>query len=64
VRESWQRIRSYSTGGNYINFQFADDDGERLEAAYRENYDRLRQVKAQYDPDNFFRVNRNISPAG
>ncbi|MGH8923838.1 MAG: FAD-binding oxidoreductase [Acidimicrobiia bacterium] len=63
VRESWARIRQYSTGGNYVNFQLADDDQERLMAAYRGNYQRLREVKAAYDPDNFFRVNRNISPA-
>ena len=25
---------------------------------------RLQQVKAKYDPDNLFRVNQNIKPAG
>ncbi len=63
VRESWETIRPYSTGGNYINFQLEEDDATRLEAAYRGNYDRLQSIKAEYDPDNFFRVNRNISPA-
>jgi FAD/FMN-containing dehydrogenase len=29
----------------------------------RGNFERLRRVKAQYDPDNLFRVNRNIPPA-
>jgi FAD/FMN-containing dehydrogenase len=32
--------------------------------AYGKNYERLRRVKAAYDPDNLFRVNRNIPPGG
>jgi hypothetical protein len=35
---------------------------DRLRAAYGGNADRLRQVKATYDPDNFFRRNHNIEP--
>lgn len=62
VRRSWETIRPFSTGGNYVNFQQHDDDATRLEAAYGENFERLRRVKARYDPDNFFRVNRNIPP--
>jgi len=63
VRRSWERIRPYSTGGNYVNFQLAEDDTARTADAYRNNYERLRRVKAQYDPTNLFRVNRNIHPA-
>jgi FAD/FMN-containing dehydrogenase len=40
-----------------------DEGQERVQATYGENYDRLAQVKAKYDPDNFFRVNQNIQPA-
>ena len=64
ARSSWEAIRHYSTGGNYVNVQTADDDDVRLHAAYRGNLERLAQIKATYDPDNFFRVNRNIAPAG
>ena len=64
VRGSWEGIRPYSTGGNYVNFQLAEDDAGRTAAAYGPNYDRLRQVKAAYDPHNLFRVNRNIAPGG
>jgi FAD/FMN-containing dehydrogenase len=63
VRESWERIRPFSTGGNYVNFQLAEDDAARTADAYGANFERLRRVKAEYDPDNLFRVNRNISPA-
>ena len=64
VRQGWEAIRPFSTGGNYVNFQLADDDATRTADAYRDNYERLRQVKAQYDPHNLFRVNRNIHPSG
>jgi FAD/FMN-containing dehydrogenase len=40
------------------------DEGEsQVKSAYRDNYQRLTQVKAKYDPDNFFHVNQNIKPA-
>ena len=63
ARDGWERIRPFSTGGNYVNFQLADDDTARTADAYGTNYQRLQQVKADYDPDNLFRVNRNIPPA-
>jgi FAD/FMN-containing dehydrogenase len=63
ARNAWERIRPFSTGGNYINFQLADDDTARTATAYGNNYQRLQQVKAKYDPDNLFQVNRNIPPA-
>ena len=63
ARESWATIRPFSTGGNYVNFQADDEDASRVAAAYGSNYERLRQVKAAYDPDNLFRVNRNVTPA-
>ncbi len=63
ARSAWEAIRPHSTGGNYVNVQTADEDDVRMREAYRENLDRLVAVKAAYDPDNLFRVNRNISPA-
>ena len=35
-----------------------------MQATYRDNYDRLIKIKKKYDPNNFFRVNQNIRPAG
>lgn len=63
ARSAWQALKRFSTGGNYINFQTADEDSQRVAEMYRTNLERLARIKAKYDPDNLFRVNRNISPA-
>jgi FAD/FMN-containing dehydrogenase len=63
ARSIWEAIRPYGTGGNYINVQTDDEDQTRINAAYRDNLDRLARIKAGYDPENLFRVNRNIPPA-
>jgi FAD/FMN-containing dehydrogenase len=52
-----------SAGGGYVNFIGADQGSERVRSAYGGNYGRLTEVKAAYDPDNFFRINHNIEPA-
>ncbi len=52
----------YSAGGAYVNFMMGDEGQDRLKATYGQNYDRLRQVKAAYDPHNLFRINHNIPP--
>lgn len=62
VREAWERVRPFSTGGNYLNFQTADEREERVRATYGVNFDRLVEVKEKYDPENLLRSNRNIRP--
>jgi len=62
VRTAWEQVKRYSTGGNYVNFQTADEADERTLESYRGNYARLAAIKAKYDPGNLFRVNRNIRP--
>jgi FAD/FMN-containing dehydrogenase len=51
-------------GGAYVNFLPIDGtDGVR--AAYPgATWDRLREVKRQFDPENLFRGNQNVPPAG
>ena len=62
VRDAGARLRPWSTGATYINFQTADEGDDRVRATYGANYDRLVEVKRRYDPDNLFRANRNIRP--
>jgi hypothetical protein len=57
----WNATHPFSLGGAYVNFMM-DEGDERVRATYGNNYDRLAQIKAKYDPDNFFRVNQNIQP--
>ncbi|MFA1539998.1 FAD-binding oxidoreductase [Actinomadura monticuli] len=59
----WEELHPYSMGGAYVNFLGADEGQERVRATYRDHYDRLAQIKAKYDPGNFFRANQNIAPA-
>lgn len=63
ARGAWEAMRPFSTGGVYINFQTADEGADRVRAAYGTNFDRLAAIKAKYDPENLFRMNRNIAPA-
>jgi hypothetical protein len=46
----------------YVNFQAEDEGGDRIQAAYGANYDRLAKVKGKWDSANLFRQNRNIAP--
>ena len=62
ARTAWRDARRFSTGGTYINFLTGDEGDERTRAAYRDNYRRLAETKARWDPANVFRVNKNIRP--
>jgi FAD/FMN-containing dehydrogenase len=63
IRAVHHQQQPFSTGRSYVNFQTADDGEQRVQATYGPNYDRLTTIKRTYDPDNFFRRNRNIVPA-
>jgi FAD/FMN-containing dehydrogenase len=62
ARAAWQDMRRFSTGGTYVNFLTEEETGERVQAAYRGNYERLVTIKTKWDPQNVFRMNKNISP--
>jgi len=61
ARDYWEAVHPYNASGAYINFMMEEGD-ERVQATYGHNYPRLAQIKTQYDPENFFRVNQNIRP--
>ena len=64
VRDYYAAVHPYSgTQGGYVNFM-AGDDAERAPENYGGNYERLRSVKAAYDPGNLFHLNQNVAPAG
>jgi FAD/FMN-containing dehydrogenase len=63
ARAAWRDLRRFSTGGTYVNMLTEEEGDERIRAAYGANYDRLAAVKAQWDPDNVFHVNKNVRPS-
>jgi FAD/FMN-containing dehydrogenase len=61
-RSFWDALEPYHTSA-YVNF-LMDEGEDRIREAYGDTkYERLRALKRTYDPDNFFRLNQNISPA-
>jgi len=67
VRTEWvkefARAVQPNDRGAYVGFLSDEGDG-RVRSAYPgATWDRLRSVKATYDPENLFRLNQNIRPA-
>ena len=62
VRGYYDALRPYSEEGGYINFMSGDDQG-RVPSNYGSNYNRLKEIKAKFDPENLFTMNQNIAPA-
>lgn len=62
AKEYWKALSPHTAGAAYVNFMMADEGPQRVKATYAQNYERLANLKARYDSDNFFRVNQNIAP--
>ncbi len=64
VRAAWEDVSRHGTGDVYLNFTGLADEAASagVDSAYGRNLRRLAEVKADYDPDNLFRINNNIAP--
>jgi len=64
VRSTWDDVKKFGNGSVYLNFTGLADEAPSagVDTAFGRNLERLAQVKAIYDPGNFFRVNNNIAP--
>ena len=63
ARALFDAVQPRSSGGVLLNFLGEQEPPDAIRAAFGDNYPRLREVKRQYDPTNFFRINQNIQPA-
>jgi FAD/FMN-containing dehydrogenase len=63
ARRFLEALEPHGAGSVYVNFLDSDDGASRVREAYGDQiYRRLAAVKAEYDPDNAFRHNKNIRP--
>ena len=62
ARDSYKAMQPFMGSGRYVNYLGDDEPGDPVAAAYGPNHRRLQQLKAKYDPQNFFHMNLNIRP--
>ena len=66
VRDFWSHMERYARGGHYANFLGHETEREaraQARASYPPaTWDRLVELKNQWDPLNVFRLNRNVPP--
>ena len=56
-------MQPWARGDIYLNFIGDEEGRDRVIAGWgKDNYSRLQRVKREYDPQNVFRLNHNISP--
>jgi FAD/FMN-containing dehydrogenase len=48
--------------GRWLNYLGDDQGDDAIRAAYGPNYERLREIKRRFDPENVFHLNHNIAP--
>jgi FAD/FMN-containing dehydrogenase len=60
TRETFSALRPHFGTGRWLNYLGDDEGDDAIRGAYGPNYDRLREVKRRYDPENVFHLNHNI----
>lgn len=58
TRAFFEAVEPFGAGA-YVNY-LGEDESDRLQEVYGENYERLLALKKKWDPDNLFRENHNI----
>ena len=61
TRETFAALRPHFATRRWLNYLGDDQGDDAIRAAYGPNYERLRDVKRRYDPDNVFHLNHNIA---
>lgn len=62
TRDTFAAMQPHFSRGRWLNYLGDDQAEDAIRAAYGPNYQRLREVKRRYDPDNLFHLNHNIAP--
>jgi FAD/FMN-containing dehydrogenase len=60
TRECHAALEPYLDRAVYVN-SLGDDEKDRVPEAYGSNFEKLAEIKAVYDPANFFRSNQNVA---
>lgn len=63
ARDCGEAITPWASGALYMNALSEGEGAQAVRESYGTNYARLAALKAQFDPNNLFRMNQNILPA-
>lgn len=65
ARALYRDAQRFSRGGSYLNFPGLHEEGDDLyKKTFGANYERLREVRARYDPDDLFIFNVKLPSRG
>jgi FAD/FMN-containing dehydrogenase len=62
TKDTFAAVSEHLVARRWLNYLGDDQADDAIRAAYGPNYDRLVEVKRQYDPGNVFHLNHNIAP--
>jgi FAD/FMN-containing dehydrogenase len=62
TRGAFAGMRPHLSGARWLNYLGDDQAEDAIRAAYGPNYERLREIKRRYDPENVFHLNHNVAP--